>query len=154
MVYEVPHAQLNALSKQIPDDESDLSLDVLRDHVPELERYAEANPKAFAHAARLQKSNSKITEHARGGRLPAPARRVRPGHEEVGQGRLPGHGLRRRAGEETISKLGLLKIDLLVVVALARQAYAEQLIGRVHDVTSTSTRCPRSRTPRPPIPRP
>jgi DNA polymerase III alpha subunit len=32
-----------------------------------------------------------------------------------------------------ISLLGFLKIDLLVVVALARQEYAEQLIYRVHD---------------------
>jgi DNA polymerase-3 subunit alpha len=135
MVYEIPHAQLNALSKQIPDDESDLSLDVLRDHVPELERYAEANPKAFAHAARLQKSNSKITEHAS-----AVVVSDRPLDEFIPVMRKSAKddylvtAFGDAAGEETISKLGLLKIDLLVVVALARQAYAEQLIGRVHDV--------------------
>jgi DNA polymerase-3 subunit alpha len=135
VVYEVPHAQLNALSKQIPDDESDLSLDVLRDHVPELTRYAEANPKAFAHAARLQKSNSKITEHAS-----AVVVSDRPLDEFIPVMRKSAKddylvtAFGDAAGEETISKLGLLKIDLLVVVALARQAYAEQLIGRVHDV--------------------
>jgi DNA polymerase-3 subunit alpha len=129
------HARMSELTKQIPDDESDLKLEVLREHIPDLDRYAENNPKAFAHSARLQKGNSKITEHASAVVVsPRPLDEFVPVMKKSAKDDYLVTAFGDAAGEKTISKLGLLKIDLLVVNALARQAYAEQLIGRVHDV--------------------
>jgi DNA polymerase III subunit alpha len=135
MVYDIPHAQLNALSKTIDDDDANTPLELLREHVPEVDRYAEQNPKAFAHAARMQKGNSKITEHAAGVVVSdKPLDEIIPVMKKSAKDDYLVTAFGNSSEKETISDLGLLKLDLLVVVALARQAYAEQLIGRVHDV--------------------
>jgi DNA polymerase-3 subunit alpha len=135
MVYEIPHNQINVLSKLIPEDEANTKLETLREHIPELDRYAEANPKAFAHAARLQKGNSKITEHAAGVVISdKPLDEIIPVMKKSAKDDYLVTAFGNSADKETISDLGLLKLDLLVVVALARQAYAEQLIRRVHGV--------------------
>jgi DNA polymerase-3 subunit alpha len=135
MVYEIPHNQINVLSKLIPEDEANTKLETLREHIPELDRYAEANPKAFAHAARLQKGNSKITEHAAGVVFSdKPLDEIIPVMKKSAKDDYLVTAFGNSSDKETISDLGLLKLDLLVVVALARQAYAEQLIRRVHDV--------------------
>jgi DNA polymerase-3 subunit alpha len=135
MVYERPHAEMVALTKNIPDDETDLPLDVLREHVPELEKFAEQNPKVFEHASRLQKSNSKITEHAAAVVIcDHPLDEIVPVMKKSAKDDYLVTAFGNSAEKETISDLGLLKLDLLVVVALARQHYAEQLIKRVHGV--------------------
>jgi DNA polymerase III alpha subunit/intein/homing endonuclease len=135
MVYDIPHAQLNALSKTIDDDDANTPLELLREHVPEIDRYAEQNPKAFAHAARMQKGNSKITEHAAGVVVSdKPLDEIIPVMKKSAKDDYLVTAFGNSSEKETISDLGLLKLDLLVVVAIARQAYAEQLIGRVHDV--------------------
>jgi DNA polymerase-3 subunit alpha len=129
------HARMNALTKNIPDDETDLDLESLRAHIPALAEFAENQPKVFAHAARLQKGNSKITEHASAIVISdVPLDEIVPVMKKSAKDDYLVTAFGNSAEKETISDLGLLKLDLLVVVALARQAYAEQLIARVHDV--------------------
>jgi len=149
MVYEVPHPQLNALSKAIGEDETSMALDTLREHLPELDRFAEQNPRVFHHAARLQKSNSKITEHAAAVVISdRPLDEIVPVMKKAAKDDYLVTAFGNSAEKETISDLGLLKLDLLVVVALARQHYAEQLIGRVHDVVVDLDTLPALEDPR------
>jgi DNA polymerase-3 subunit alpha len=129
------HARMNALTKNIPDDETGLDLDSLRAHIPALAEFAENQPKVFAHAARLQDGNSKITEHASAIVISdMPLDEIVPVMKKSAKDDYLVTAFGNSAEKETISDLGLLKLDLLVVVALARQAYAEQLVARVHGV--------------------
>jgi DNA polymerase III alpha subunit len=47
MVYEIPHPQLNVLSKQLPDEGS---LETMLEDLPDLQRFAENHPDVWRHA--------------------------------------------------------------------------------------------------------
>jgi DNA polymerase-3 subunit alpha len=133
MVYEVPHPELNTVSKPLPDDGS--SLESMLEDVPELLRYSEAHPDAFKHAVRLQGSVGTISEHAAGVVLSGqPLDELMPVMKKSAKDDYLVTAFGEAADKPIVSDLGFLKIDLLVVIALARQAYAEQLIGRVHNI--------------------
>jgi DNA polymerase-3 subunit alpha len=135
MVYEIPHAQLNTLSKILPDEVGDTPLEELRQSVPELERFADDHPRVFEHAVRLQGSIGTQSEHAAGVILSGqPLDELMPVMKKAAKDDYLVTAFGESSKKAIISDLGFLKIDLLVVVALARQAYAEQLIKRVYDV--------------------
>jgi DNA-directed DNA polymerase III PolC len=147
MVYEIPHPQLNVVSKLLPDDGS--SLTSMREDVPELDKFADDNPAAFAHAVRLQGSIGTISEHAAGVVLSGqPLDELLPVMKKSAKDDYLVTAFGESADKPIISDLGFLKIDLLVVIALARQAYAEQLIGRVHDVVVDLDTLPAIEDPR------
>lgn len=132
MVYEIPHPQLNTVSKQIPEEEP---LELLRHELPELERFAEDHPRLWQHAVRLQGSIGTQSEHAAGVVISGqPLDELMPVMKKSAKDDYLVTAFGESAEKPIISDLGFLKIDLLVIIALARQHYAEQLIGRVHDV--------------------
>jgi DNA polymerase III subunit alpha len=135
MVYDVPGAEINSVAKQIPEDESDLDLEVLRDHVPELARYAERHPKAFEHAARLQGSRVTQSEHASAVVISdVPLEQLMPVMKKSAKDDYMVTAFGDAADKPVTSDLGFLKYDLLRLVQLAKQGYAEELVRRVHGV--------------------
>jgi DNA polymerase III alpha subunit len=135
MVYEIPHAQRVALTKKIPEDESNVKLETLREHIPELDRFAEDHPRVFEHAVRLQGSIGAQSEHAAGVVISGqPLDELMPVMKKSAKDDYLVTAFGETADKPTISKLGFLKLDLLVVVELAKQAYAEELVRRVHGV--------------------
>jgi DNA polymerase-3 subunit alpha len=143
MVYEIPHAQRVALTKKIPEDESNVKLETLREHIPELDRFAEDHPRVFEHAVRLQGSIGAQSEHAAGVVISGqPLDELMPVMKKSAKDDYLVTAFGETADKPTISKLGFLKLDLLVVVELAKQAYAEELVRRVHGVEFDLDRLP------------
>jgi DNA polymerase-3 subunit alpha len=139
MVYEIPHARLNHLSKQIPDEyeESDVEspLEIMRRDLPDLDRYAEENPDAWCHSVRMQGAIGTQSEHAAGVIVSRdPIEQLMPVMKKSAKDDYLVTAFGNSARKKVVADLGFLKVDLLVVVALARQQLAEELIGRVHDV--------------------
>jgi DNA polymerase III subunit alpha len=146
MVYDVPHARRTALSKQIPDEGN---LEDIRGDLPDIDRYAEDEPDAWRHAVRLQGSIGTISEHAAGVVMSGqPLDELIPVMKKSAKDDYMVTAFGEAADKPTISDLGFLKIDLLVIIALARQEYAEQLIGRVHDVDVDLDKLPALEDPR------
>lgn len=132
MTYEIPHAQLNVISKQLPDEGT---LEIMLDDLPELQRFAENNPDVWRHACRMQGENGSISEHAAGVIVSdLPMDQLMPVMKKSAKDNYLVTAFGNSADKEIVADLGYLKVDLLVVVALARQDYAEQLIRRVHDI--------------------
>jgi DNA polymerase-3 subunit alpha len=143
MVYEIPHAQRVALTKKIPEDESNVKLETLREHIPELDRFAEDHPRVFEHAVRMQGSIGAQSEHAAGVVISGqPLDELMPVMKKSAKDDYLVTAFGETADKPTISKLGFLKLDLLVVVELAKQAYAEELVRRVHGVELDLDRLP------------
>lgn len=135
MVYEVGFSEINAVSKNIPDDEADLPLEQLREHLPELALYAENHPDAFRHAARLQGSRATISEHASAVVVSdRPLDELMPVMRKSAKDDYMVTAFGDAADKPIASDLGFLKLDLLTVVELAKHAYMEELIRRVHGV--------------------
>jgi DNA polymerase-3 subunit alpha len=132
-VYGLKENEINALSKKIPDDEATLPLETLREHIPELARLAEDQPKIFQHAARLQGSIGTVSEHAAGVVISGqPLDELMPVMKKSAKDSYLVTAFGETADKPTVSKLGFLKVDLLVVVELAKMAYAEDLVRRVY----------------------
>jgi DNA polymerase-3 subunit alpha len=132
MTYEIPHAQLNVLSKQLPDEGT---LEVMLNDLPDLQKFAENHPDVWKHAVRLQGSVGTQSEHAAGVIVSdQPLDELMPVMKKSAKDDYLVTAFGNSADKEIVSDLGFLKVDLLIVVALARQAYAEDLIRRVHGV--------------------
>jgi DNA polymerase-3 subunit alpha len=125
--------EVGTVSKLLPDDGT--LLESMREDVPELLRYSEQHPDVFKHAMRLQGSVGTISEHAAGVVLSGqPLDELMPVMKKSAKDDYLVTAFGEAADKPIVSDLGFLKIDLLVVIALARQAYAEQLIDRVHNI--------------------
>lgn len=135
MVYDVPFAEMNAVAKHIPDDDADLPLEQIAEHVPEVARYAEQHPDAFKHAARLWRSRATISEHASAVVVSdKPLDELMPVMRKSAKDDYMVTAFGDAADKPIASDLGFLKLDLLRVVELAKQAYIEELVRRVHGV--------------------
>jgi DNA polymerase-3 subunit alpha len=146
MVYEIPHAQLNTLSKLLPDEGE---LEVIVEELPELQRYAEEHPDAWQHSVRMQGSIGTQSEHAAGVIVARdPIERLMPVMKKSAKDDYLVTAFGNSADKEIVADLGYLKVDLLVVVALARQQYAEELIRRVHGADVDLDRLPALEDPR------
>ena len=137
MVYDVPFEEINPIAKLIPDDDvkSDLTLEQIRDHVPEVARYAERHPAAFEHAARLQGSRATLSEHACAIVVSErPLEQMMPVMKKSAKDDYLVTAFGDASDKPVSSSLGFFKLDLLRVVQLRKQAYAEELIRQVHGV--------------------
>jgi DNA polymerase III subunit alpha len=128
MVYNVPFEEINGVAKKIPDDESEMSLDFIANHVEEIQRYAERHPKAFEHAAGVVISGRPLDEV-----VPVMKKSAKDDYMVTAFSDSP-YELNDQKRDGVISQLGLLKLDLLVIVELAKHAYMEDLVRRVHGV--------------------
>jgi DNA polymerase-3 subunit alpha len=135
MVYDIPHAVLNTISKNIPEDDSSVSLDLLREELPELDRYAADHPEAFEHAARLQGSRATQSEHASAVVISdIPLEELMPVMKKSAKDNYLVTAFGDAADKPVTSDLGFLKFDLLRLTQLNKQVYAEELVARVHGV--------------------
>jgi DNA polymerase-3 subunit alpha len=134
-VYGLTEQQLNVVTKNIPDDESNEKLQTLRAHLPELDNYALDNPKAWEHAVRLQGSRVTQSEHASAVIISdIPLEQLMPVMKKSAKDDYLVTAFGDAADKTIASNLGFLKLDLLRVTQLAKQAYAERLIREVNGI--------------------
>jgi DNA polymerase-3 subunit alpha len=134
-VYGLKDAQLNVITKGIPDDESNDKLEDLRAHLPELDKYALDNPKAWEHAVRLQGSRATQSEHASAVIISdVPLEQLMPVMKKSAKDDYLVTAFGDAADKTIASNLGFLKLDLLLVTQLDKQAYAERLIREVNGI--------------------
>lgn len=129
-VFDVDNGIVNAVTKQIDDKLTDERLEDLRDMIQAVAKFAEENPEVWTHACRLQGQVAGIGEHPAGlvvGDVDNLAERL-PLMKKAKDDDYMVTAWGESADYTVISKLGLLKIDMLRIKELTKQRYALDII--------------------------
>lgn len=138
-VLSIPYDHIKAATKTMDDDirhlddETPPLLENIRVVNPQLDRLAEQYPEMWMNAKRVQGSVARKSEHAGGILiLPGPVAEYIPVERTGGQkGKLlSAYGERAGKGNALISDYGYVKLDVLRVAELTKQAYACELIAQ------------------------
>lgn len=132
--YGVPHPEIIAATKLIDKDDNDSDVADLRKQIVELDRFFDRHPATFEHACRLQRQVGTISEHAAGIILSrVPLDELVPVMKKAKADDYMVTAFGDEAESQVISSLGLWKLDLLVVIELAKIGYAIELVAKHHD---------------------
>lgn len=135
IVFDVPSQEYNVITKKISDDDNEEKIADLRGYLPELDRYLEKYPDVAEHAGRLQGQVGTISEHAAAVVLSkVPLDELMPVMKKSVDDDYMVTAFGEASNTQIVSSLGFLKLDLLVVIELAKQAYAVDLIREHYDV--------------------
>lgn len=134
-VYDIPHKETVAVTKPIDKDDNESAIADLRETNNDLDRYFDRYPDVYKHAVRLQGQVGTIGEHAAAVVLSdRPMDELMPVMRKSVDDDQMVTAFGEAANTQIVSSLGFLKVDLLVVIELAKQAYAVELIKRIHGV--------------------
>jgi DNA polymerase-3 subunit alpha len=135
IVYDIDHAEINQLTKSIDKGDNDEDIADLRQSIKDLDRFFDRHPEVYEHASKLQRSIGTISEHAAGVVLSnRPLDELMPVMKKSAADDYLVTAFGEASDTQIVSSLGFLKLDLLVVIELAKLAYAIDLIGKNYDV--------------------
>jgi DNA polymerase-3 subunit alpha len=132
-VFDVPHQEYQAVTKKLPDKDDGVPLSELRQQIKELDRFFDEHPEIYTHGSRLQGQRATLSEHASGIVMAdVPLEEKMPVMKKSLNDDFMVTAWDDSSAFPIVSNYGYLKLDLLVVIEMAKHAYALELI-RQHE---------------------